>query len=70
MKYDSHQRDFLNVLPAVRWDFCVCVCVIFANCKDKLTALCKHAAGTQHTVPESRLTESNRHVTAKCKPNY
>lgn len=41
IKYDSRQRDFLNVLCAVHWE--CCVFVIFANCKDKLTALCEHA---------------------------
>lgn len=49
MGYDSHQRDFFSVLSAVRWDYCVFV--IFVNCKDTLTALCKHAdVGTEHTA--------------------
>lgn len=55
MRYDSHQRDFFSVLPAVLRDRCLFV--RFANCKDKPTALCKHAVGTERTVPASRSRE-------------
>ena len=70
MRYDSHQRDFFSVLPAVLRDRCVFV--RFANCKDKPTALCKHAVGTEHAVPASRSREGERRsqsVTPKCKTN-
>lgn len=63
MEYDSHQRDFLGALPAVHWDRCVFV--LFANCKDNLTALCKHAAGTERTVPVSCSGESNHDVNSQ-----
>lgn len=49
MEYDIHGRAFFSALPAVLWD--CWVFVLFANCRDNLTPLCKHAdVGTKHTA--------------------
>lgn len=58
MEYDSDQRDCISVLCSVRWD------CAFANCKDKLAALCKHAVGTEHTVA---LSCSQGYLPVQCK---